>query len=58
MYISIVLACMSVSSYVCSSYGGQKRALNPLGLQLQTVVSYVIGAGNCSLGKTASAPTH
>lgn len=34
-----------VCTYVCV-LRGQKRALNPLGLELQKVVSHHVGAGN------------
>lgn len=60
MYIS---ACMYVCFITCLQFlwrpeVGIKSPGTALGLQLQTVVSYLIGAGNCSLGRTASAPTH
>ena len=31
---------------VCSTYGGQKRASDLLGLELETVVSCHVGTGN------------
>lgn len=35
MQMSILSACMSVLPYVCSAHKGQKRALDPLELELQ-----------------------
>lgn len=32
--------------FACSAYGHQKRAVDPLKLQLQTVVSYPVGVGS------------
>ena len=45
---------------MCMHYGGQKKALDPLGLELQTVVSYHVGAGNPTqiLWKGISALNH
>lgn len=42
--------CSSVVSHACSAFGDQKRALGPLELEFQTVVSYCVGAGNQTLG--------
>ena len=41
--------------WVSSSHGGQKRASDPLKLELQTIVSYHMGAGNqtCVLCKSS-----
>ena len=40
-------ACMHVFiAHVCSSHGGQKGSSNPLELELQTVISYCVGARN------------
>lgn len=42
----VLPACMSViPTYMCAR-GGQKRAFSPLGLQLQVVISYHVGAVN------------
>lgn len=32
--------------HVCSAHGGQKGALDPLALELQAVVSHLVGAGS------------
>ena len=31
---------------MCSAFGGWKRVLDPMGLELQVVVSHHVGAGN------------
>ena len=43
-YVCECLACMHVYvPHVCSAHRGQKRALDPLELELQEVVSYHVG---------------
>ena len=42
----VLLACMYVLGVVHIAQEGQKRALDPLGLELQMVVSYHLGSGN------------
>ena len=44
MCIGVLLACMSVY-YVSGAHGGQKRVLNPLGLESQIVVNCHVGVG-------------
>lgn len=44
MDMSVLLHVMSV--YHVSAFGGQQRALIPLGLELQTAVSCYVGAEN------------
>ena len=44
-YVNVVYVC-SLSVYVCSVQGGQKRASDPLTLELESAVSHHRGAGN------------
>lgn len=51
-------SCMYVcAAHVGNAYGGQKRAMDPRELELQTVINYHVGAGNGteSSGRTVSA---
>lgn len=41
-----VLSPLGLCTYVYSTYGGQKRELDPLRLELQATVSFHVGAGN------------
>ena len=45
MDVGVLPACMPVFG-VCSALEGQKRALDPLKLELQVIVSHHMGAGN------------
>lgn len=42
----VLPACMSVIPTCVCARGGQKRAFSPLGLQLQVVIRYHVGAVN------------
>lgn len=44
MYMSILFVCMSVH-HLCAQ-AGQKRVLDPLELEFQAIVSYLVGAEN------------
>jgi hypothetical protein len=39
-------SCLHMQQCVCSACRGQKRVSDPLGLEFQTVVSCLVGAGN------------
>ena len=43
--MSILPACMSVHYVYASAFTVQKRALDPLKLELQVIVSCLVGAG-------------
>lgn len=43
------VACLYLGTMCISASGGQKRALNPLELELQTIVSCHVGTGNGAL---------
>ena len=45
MDVGVLLACMSII-YVSGAHEDQKRASDPLELELQTVVSHHVGAGD------------
>lgn len=46
MCVSVSPECMSVHHLWAGTHGDQKRVLNPLGLELQVVISYHVSAGN------------
>lgn len=47
MGVGVLPTYLSVKPHICAWYvpGGQKRALDPLKLELQTIVSHHVGAG-------------
>ena len=46
-YVNGCVACIDTCvPHACSARGGQKRALDPLELELQKTVSFHVGAGN------------
>jgi hypothetical protein len=54
-----VCVCLSVcAAYVYSTHGGQKRASDPLELELQTIVNHTVDAGNLTqvLSKNSESP--
>lgn len=55
----VCLACMTIrEAHACSAHEGEKRASDPLKLELQMVVSHLVGVGiePKSSGSTANAP--
>lgn len=46
MWMGVLPACMSVCHMHGDTHQGQKKALNPLELNSQVVVSYSVGPGN------------
>lgn len=60
MYRGNLFPCMSVHTYLSSAYGSHKSALNPLELEIQTVVNHKVGIViKCGHSGTAtSVPNH
>lgn len=50
MYLGVLPSCVGLcTTYMSGALRGQKRTLNLLGLELQTVLSHHMGAGNLTL---------
>lgn len=54
--MGVLLVCVAGTSYVCSAHGGYKRVLDPLELEVQTVVNChgVLGFEHRSSERVAS----